>query len=323
MLSKVYAVVARNLRLAAARGRSHGDFHRIFRRPASNYTQMHRLWMDAEQVGRKFEVSDDELTEVTRRMSNAMELGLRRSRFLPSGLSAMGCWDTRVPYPWPSAAAVNQFLSVDLSRGDRFRTELTTVWAAKKNFDSSSTLLDVHPLTPDDLRTGKVADLFDRVAGDLAALAESRGFRRAGLPLALTLGFPVEHDGPLGGSANLHRWTKEFGGPADGANGVDVAAEWRKAAARADVAVGPVAVLNDACVAMMKASPDARVAIVVDDGCNCCYVSEFGRTVVNTEWGAFGEDGTLDHLLTDYDRRLDARSRDPGKQIYEKMTSGE
>lgn len=319
MLSKICAVIARNLRLAAARGRSPGDFHRDFRRPASNYSQMHRLRMDAEQVGRKLEVSDDELTEVTRRMSDAMELGLRRSRWLASGSSAMGCFDTRVPYPWPSAATVNRFLSVDLSHGDRFRTELTT-----KNLDVSSTVSNVHSLTTDDLRTGKVADLFGRVAGELAALAKSRGLGRAGMPVALRLGFPVEHDGPLGGSANLHRWTKEFGGGrADGAQGVDVAAEWRKAAARADVAAGPVAVLNDACVAMMKGPRDARVAIVVDDGCNCCYVPEFGRTVVNTEWGAFGEDGTLDHLLTEYDRRLDARSRDPGKQIYEKMTSGE
>ncbi|XP_050058930.1 hexokinase-4-like [Aphis gossypii] len=325
MLSKIYAVVARNIRFAATAPcrRSHGDVFRDFcRRPASDYSQMHRLRTDAEQVGRKFEVSDDELTEVTRRMSGAMELGVRRSRWLASGSSAMGCWDTRVPYPWPSAAPVHRFLSADLSRGDRFRTELTTTL---RRLDASWTVSNVHPLTADDLRTGNVAaDLFGRVAGELAALAETRGLGRAGLPLALTLGFPVEHGGPLGGPASLLRWTKELGGGrADGARGVvDVAAEWRKAAARAGVAAGPVVVLNDACVAMMKGPPSARVAIVVDDGCNCCYVSEFGRNVVNTEWGAFGEDGTLDHLLTEYDRRLDARSRDPGKQIYEKMTSG-
>jgi len=171
--------------------------------------------------------------------------------------------------------------------------------------------------------TGKVANLFDHVASGLAEFADEFHMRRAGLPLALTLGFPVWHAGALGGPASLYRWTKEFG-CADALSG-DVAAEFRAAASRADMVVGPVAVLNDACVAMMHSAADrsdTRAALVVDDGCNCCYVSEFGRTVINTEWGAFGEDGALDHLLTKYDRRLDIRSQNPSKQIYEKMTSG-
>ena len=44
--------------------------------------------------------------------------------------------------------------------------------------------------------------------------------------------------------------------------------------------------------------------------------------VVNTEWGAFGNDGELDFIMTKWDRNVDALSINPGKQIFEKMISG-
>ena len=44
--------------------------------------------------------------------------------------------------------------------------------------------------------------------------------------------------------------------------------------------------------------------------------------IVNTEWGAFGNQGELDFILTKWDRRVDASSVNPGKQIFEKMISG-
>lgn len=40
-----------------------------------------------------------------------------------------------------------------------------------------------------------------------------------------------------------------------------------------------------------------------------------GRMCVNTEWGAFGDDGALEHLRTDIDREIDAGSLNPGKQL--------
>lgn len=280
---------------------------------------MFRKRLNAEQVGRKFEVSDDELTVVSRRMSDAMDAGLLRNE-KPGALATIRCWDTRVPCPSPPAvtdAVVPKFLSLDLCHGDRFRTWFTTLQGAHEVLTRSRE----HPLTPSTLMTGNVANLFDHVASGLAKFADEFQVRRAGVPLALTFGFPVWHAGALGGAASLYRWTKGFD-CADAMNR-DVATEWRAAAARADLVVGPVAVLNDACVAMMHSavdSPDTRVALIVDDGCNCCYVSEFGSTVINTEWGAFGEDGALDHLLTMYDRRLDARSQNPSKQIHQKMS---
>jgi hexokinase len=43
---------------------------------------------------------------------------------------------------------------------------------------------------------------------------------------------------------------------------------------------------------------------------------------INTEWGAFGDDGKLEDFLTKWDRQLDQGSINPGKQRLEKAVSG-
>uniref|UniRef100_A0A8C6P9Y0 Hexokinase-2 n=1 Tax=Nothobranchius furzeri TaxID=105023 RepID=A0A8C6P9Y0_NOTFU len=67
-------------------------------------------------------------------------------------------------------------------------------------------------------------------------------------------------------------------------------------------------------------------------GTNACYMEQMrnldvldgdeGRMCVNTEWGAFGDDGALEDLRTNIDREIDAGSLNPGKQLFEKMISG-
>ena len=39
------------------------------------------------------------------------------------------------------------------------------------------------------------------------------------------------------------------------------------------------------------------------------------QTIVNTEWGAFGDNGVLDFLRTEVDREVDANSLNPGRQL--------
>lgn len=45
-----------------------------------------------------------------------------------------------------------------------------------------------------------------------------------------------------------------------------------------------------------------------------------GQMCVNTEWGAFGDDGALEDLRTDIDREIDAGSLNPGKQLWVHMS---
>lgn len=40
-----------------------------------------------------------------------------------------------------------------------------------------------------------------------------------------------------------------------------------------------------------------------------------GKVLINTEWGAFGDDGCLDYLRTFADREIDQNSINPGRQL--------
>lgn len=42
-----------------------------------------------------------------------------------------------------------------------------------------------------------------------------------------------------------------------------------------------------------------------------------GKVLVNTEWGAFGDDGAIDFLRTAYDKDVDVNSVNIGKQLYD------
>jgi len=44
--------------------------------------------------------------------------------------------------------------------------------------------------------------------------------------------------------------------------------------------------------------------------------------IINTEWGAFGDNGVLDFFRNSVDYQLDAQSLNPGHQLFEKMISG-
>jgi len=60
-------------------------------------------------------------------------------------------------------------------------------------------------------------------------------------------------------------------------------------------------------------------------GTNACYMEEMrhidlvegdeGRMCINTEWGAFGDDGSLEDIRTEFDREIDRGSLNPGKQL--------
>lgn len=65
-------------------------------------------------------------------------------------------------------------------------------------------------------------------------------------------------------------------------------------------------------------------------GTNACYLEKIENVecfddpktedknkhvIINTEWGAFGNSGTLDLIRTSFDRDVDVNSINPGKQM--------
>lgn len=70
------------------------------------------------------------------------------------------------------------------------------------------------------------------------------------------------------------------------------------------------------------------IVFVLGTGSNACYVEKqknaelfdgedlgSGNVLINTEWGAFGDDGALDFVRTCYDEEIDKNSVNPGKQL--------
>jgi hexokinase len=68
--------------------------------------------------------------------------------------------------------------------------------------------------------------------------------------------------------------------------------------------------------------------LIQGTGCNACYIEKIENVelfdgdqskpyvIINTEWGAFGDDGKLDAVRTKYDREIDEDSLNPGQQRY-------
>lgn len=66
---------------------------------------------------------------------------------------------------------------------------------------------------------------------------------------------------------------------------------------------------------------------IAGTGCNACYTERTENVdmytgektkplmIINTEWGAFGESGELDLIITEFDREIDRNSINPGKQL--------
>jgi len=75
-----------------------------------------------------------------------------------------------------------------------------------------------------------------------------------------------------------------------------------------------------------KAASSHRVPVLGSGtGTNACYMEEMrhidlvegdeGRMCINMEWGAFGDDGVLNDIRTEFDREIDMGSLNPGKQL--------
>ena len=186
---------------------------------------------------------------------------------------------------------------------------------------------------PQHIQTGEGEKLFDFVADQVQQfLVDNRLDNEEPLPLGFTFSFPCIQKGLA--VAHLDHWTKGFSSA--NVEGRDVGKMLSEALSRKGVKAKVVAVLNDTTGCLMAChwkEPSARIGLIIGTGTNACYIEEArnvelaeevsdGLMVVNTEWGAFGEHGELDFLLTKWDLELDSRTVNPGRQVLEKMVSG-
>uniref|UniRef100_A0A8C9G8B5 Hexokinase-2 n=1 Tax=Pavo cristatus TaxID=9049 RepID=A0A8C9G8B5_PAVCR len=246
-------------------------------------------------------LSDDVLLDVMARFQAEMVKGLGRDtnptatvKMLPSFVRSL-----------PDGSEKGDFLAVDLG-GSQFRALEVKVFNDGRQ---SSQLESKFYPTPKEVIQGSGAELFSYVADCLSDFMESRNLKHKKLPLGFTFSFPCKQTELEEGV--LLSWTKHF--KARGVQGTDVASSLRKALQK------------------HKASSVSESEWLIWTGTNACYMEEMrhidlvegdeGRMCINTEWGAFGDDGALDDLRTEFDRELDLGSLNPGKQLFEKMIS--
>ncbi|XP_074656699.1 hexokinase type 2-like isoform X2 [Tubulanus polymorphus] len=223
-----------------------------------------------------------------------------------------------------------EFLALDLG-GTNFRVLHMTMKAGKLVYFISKT----YSISSSTLH-GSAVEVFDYIAECIAEFVEEEGIQNEKrLPLGFTFSFPLKKEGLRKGI--LMKWNKTFR-CSDGI-GEDVVCLLEDAIhKRGDINVEVVAILNDTTGTLMAGAyidHHCQIGLIIGTGCNVCYVEHLENVdkwreliihpkevIINTEWGAFGDNGSLDFLKTEVDRCIDKNSPHPGINTFEKLFSG-
>ncbi|XP_069877048.1 hexokinase HKDC1 isoform X2 [Dipodomys merriami] len=269
-------------------------------------------------------LSDEILLDIMARFQAEMEKGLGKDtnptasvKMLPTFVKAI-----------PDGSENGEFLSLDLG-GSKFRVlKVQVSEEGKRNVQMES---QFYPM-PNEISRGNGVELFDYVADCLSDFMKHKELKHKKLPLGFTFSFPCRQTKLEEGV--LLSWTKKF--KARGVQDTDVVSRLTNAMKKhKDLDVDILALVNDTVGTMMTCAyddPYCEVGVIIGTGTNACYMEDMshidlvegdeGRMCINTEWGAFGDDGSLEDIRTEFDRELDLGSLNPGKQLFEKMISG-
>ncbi|XP_054262882.1 hexokinase-1-like [Macrosteles quadrilineatus] len=251
-----------------------------------------------------------------------LELGIRDK---PSSLLME---NTYIP-ELPDGTEEGQFLALDLG-GTNFRVLHLVLHKGRIVKEQSK-----HYHIDDELRLGCGLKLFDFIAECISSFVHEHNLADQTLPLGFTFSFPM-HQRSLS-SGILVTWTKSF--TTSGVEGEDTVRLLREAMQRrGDNHVEVVAILNDTTGTLLQgALLDHRttIGLIIGTGSNACYLERADRVqhweterhgereiIIDTEWGAFGDNGTIDFIKTDYDRQVDNNSLIKNSFTFEKYISG-
>ncbi|MEE6488144.1 hypothetical protein FKM82_015142 [Ascaphus truei] len=268
-------------------------------------------------------LSDEMLLDIMSRFQAEMEKGLKKDTNSTASVKMLPTFVRSTP----DGSEKGDFLAIDLG-GSKFRilrVKVSEDGKQKVQMDSQ-----FYPM-PNDLRTGSGTELFDYVADCLSNFMERRHIQEK-LPLGFTFSFPCKQTKLDEGV--LISWAKDF--KVRGVQETDVVNSLRKTLKKQQCTnVEVLALVNDTVGTMMTCGYDdqlCEVGVIVGTGTNACYMENLnnielvegdeGRMCINTEWGAFGDDGLLEDIRTSFDKEMDLGSINPGKQLFEKLISG-
>uniref|UniRef100_A0A8C6X4M5 hexokinase n=1 Tax=Naja naja TaxID=35670 RepID=A0A8C6X4M5_NAJNA len=269
-------------------------------------------------------LSDDNLHDVMTRFQAEMVKGLGRDTNPTAAVKMLPTFVRSLP----DGSEKGEFLALDLG-GSKFKVlHVKVAEEGKQHVQMDS---QFYP-TPKEIIQGSGTDLFQYVADCLADFMETKDIKYKKLPLGFTFSFPCRQKKLEEGV--LLSWTKHF--KVRGVQQTDVVNNLCKALRKhKDVDIEVLALVNDTVGTMMTCGYDdqrCEVGVIIGTGTNACYMEEMsnidlvegdeGRMCINTEWGAFGDDASLEDIRTEFDKEIDSGSINPGKQLFEKMISG-
>ncbi|XP_017601939.1 PREDICTED: putative hexokinase HKDC1 isoform X2 [Corvus brachyrhynchos] len=264
------------------------------------------------------------LREVMDKMRAELEYGLKRETQANATVKMLPTYVCGTP----DGTEKGKFLALDLG-GTNFRVLLVKIKSGRRRSVQMYNKIFAIPL---EIMQGTGEELFDHIVQCIADFLEYMGIKGARLPLGFTFSFPCRQASIDKGT--LVGWTKGF--KATDCEGEDVVDMLREAIKRRnEFDLDIVAVVNDTVGTMMTCGyedPNCEIGLIAGTGSNVCYMEDMknieivegneGKMCINTEWGAFGDNGCIDNIRTKYDKEVDEGSLNPGKQRYEKMTSG-
>ncbi|XP_040218119.1 hexokinase HKDC1-like [Rana temporaria] len=279
---------------------------------------------EIDEVLDVFRASDEKLADIKQRMLTELKCGLQKETHDKATVKMLPTY----VYATPDGTENGNFLALDLG-GTNFRVLLVKIRSGRRRYVKMYNKIFAIPL---EIMQGTGEELFDHIVECIAEFLDYMGIKGAPLPLGFTFSFPCKQDRIDKGT--LVGWTKGF--KATDCEGQDVVEMLREAIKRRnEFDLDIVAIVNDTVGTMMTCGyedPHCEIGLIAGTGSNLCYMEEMknieflegdeGRMCINTEWGGFGDNDCLADIQTQYDRHVDEKSLNPGKQRYEKMTSG-
>nr|XP_019954510.1 PREDICTED: putative hexokinase HKDC1 isoform X1 [Paralichthys olivaceus] len=274
-----------------------------------------------------FRLSSEQLQLVKARMRAGLEAGLMGEG--PSEIKMLPSL-----YCPPDGTEHGKYLALDLG-GTNFKVMLVNF---KKGLQQNSQVYHKIYTTPLEIMQGSGEELFDHFAECISDFLDYMGIKNAHLPAGFAFSFPCEQMAI--DRCTLLSWTKGF--KATDCEGHDVMDMLQDAIKRRnEFELDIAAVVNDTVGTMMSCAyedPQCEIGLIAGNGTNVCYMEELknikktaqkkrqmqddGTVCINTEWGGLGDHGSLDDIITPYDAEVDLNSLNPGRQRFEKLTSG-
>lgn len=277
-----------------------------------------------ENILRPFILSDSDYEKIMDIMLREFNKGLGKATNPTARVKMFPTYVKSVP----DGTEKGDFLALDLG-GTNFRVLLISLDEKEVKMESKIYLIPHH------IMVGSGTQLFDHIAECIYKFMKTHNLMDKVLPLGFTFSFPCRQAGL--DKAFLTNWTKGF--KCEGVEGHDIVQLLHEAIQRrGDIKVNCLAVINDTVGALMSCAHSdnlCAIGLILGTGTNACYIErlenvelwdgdweEPKQVIINTEWGALGDDGCMDFMKTEYDRKVDKHSINPGKQVYEKMISG-